>query len=481
MLKKIAILFLLAPVITLAVNLGGYYEIQTRVTEDGVWQLFEPSHRFELKLYSSPWNNTEGFFKLHGELSRLQDNDAERVLREYTLLEGHLKYRWEKHFEVKLFTRQNSYWFPQVFELVNSDKMTGDGNSQGIRTDFWNLGPVHGVGIYSDFSGSTGEDASVLNINVPFWDNRIKIGSTAGRKDWGETTSDYNSFVAGDAYLSLGRIIKPLSSLGNIDITGQLVQSRVAGESDSTDDIAWLAEIRQLKLGPIELQASYHHYGADFRSYLSNQFDTDQKYNEDGLYLKSLYFFPTKAINLTASYSETRAPENRTVHITDINPEKTNREVFGEAYIEWVYDIKTRFYYKYYRGWDSNYGDYKTYPSIFGELSVENNLAKIRSQVKVKDIGTPYQIIATGVELNVNITDDLKLYARAINAMERYESRQTVFIQLRYDRFQPAEIFLEFGNPGDSDNDLTNDDDFVSESANHGVNKQVKLFVKVYF
>ncbi len=99
----------------------------------------------------------------------------------------------------------------------------------------------------------------------------------------------------------------------------------------------------------------------------------------------------------------------------------------------------------------------------------------------MKDIDTPYQVVATGAELNVNLSENIKLYARAMNVAEKYESRQTAFIQIRYDRFQPAEVFLEFGNSGDSDNDLTNDDDFVGESASHGVSKQVKLFVKVYF
>ena len=117
----------------------------------------------------------------------------------------------------------------------------------------------------------------------------------------------------------------------------------------------------------------------------------------------------------------------------------------------------------------------------FGEVSVENALAKVKGQVRFKDIGTDYRLVATGIELNANLTDDLKLYARAIEVAERYESRQTAFVQLRYERFRPAEIFIEFGNSGDSDNDLTNDDDFVNESASGGVDKQFKLFVKVFF
>lgn len=465
----------------MAVGLGGYYEIQTRFAEDGTWQLFEPSHRFELRLHASPYQNTEAFAKLFAELSRMQDNDPERQFHEYTVLEGHLKYRWPKHFEAIAFVKENRYWFSQgLFELVTADRLSGD--TQALRMDFWGFGPVNGLVYYNDWSGSSGkEDALVGRVNSGFWKDRIRLGATAARKDWGSTTSDYNAIIEGDLAFSLGRIIPPLQPLGNIDITGQVATSRIPDEPDEPDDVIWAAEMRQLKLWDFELQAKYHDYGANFRSYLSNQFDYDQKFNEEGYYLRGVYFFPTKAINLSASYSRTMAPQNRIEEISESNPERDYHEAYGEVYIEWVNNIKTKVYYKYYRGWDPTYEEDRTYPTLFGEVSLENNLAKVRAQVRAKDMGTPYQVIATGAEINVNLTNDLKLYARAINAAELYESRQTAFVQLRYERFQPAEVFIEFGNPGDSDNDLTNDDDFVNEAASHGVTKQVKLFVKVYF
>ncbi len=477
---KIAVL--LGATSVLAVNLGGYYEAQTRFADDGTWQLFEPSHRFELRLDASPWDNTEAHAKFYAELSRMQDNDPERQLHEYTLLEGHLKYRWPKHFEVVTFTRENRFWFPQgLCELVDAGQLTDGGNAQGVRADFWGLGPVSGMAYYSDWSNSGGDDAAVTRLYAPFWGDRIRFAAIAGRKDWGESTADYNSVVSGDVGCSVGRIIPFMESLGNIDIEGQLAVSRIPSEPDAPDNIAWAAEFRQLKIGSLELQGGCHDYGADFRSYLSRQFDTDQKFNENGFYGRAVYFFPEKAINLFAGYSETRAPQNRVSRISETNVEHTNREAYGEVYIEWLNDIKSRVHYKYYRGWDQNYGEYRDYPSLFGEVSVENALAKVKGQVRFKDIGTDYRLVATGIELNANLTDDLKLYARAIEVAERYESRQTAFVQLRYERFRPAEIFIEFGNSGDSDNDLTNDDDFVNESASGGVDKQFKLFVKVFF
>jgi len=467
--------------VAFAVGLGGYYEIQTRVAEDGVWQLFEPSHRFELKLYASPWQDTEAFAKFYAELSRTQDNDAERQLHEYTVLEGHLKYRWPQHFEVLAFTKENRYWFSQgLFEVVNADRLTGD--TQGLRMDFWGLGNVSGIVYYNDWSGTSGgEDALVGRVNAPFWKDRIRLGATAARKDWGSSTSDYNAVIEGDLGLSLGRIIPPLSRFGNIDITGQVATSRIPGEPENPDDIIMAVELRQLKFADFEFQANYHDYGPDFRGYLSSQFDTEQKFNEESFYLRGIYFFPNKAINLSANYSHTLAPQNRQFYVSESNPVRDYEEAYGEVYVEWVNNIKSKAYYKFYRGWDATYEESRTYPTIFGEISLENSLAKVRAQVRVKDMDSPYQIVATGAELNVNLSNDLKLYARAINAAERYESRQTAFLQLRYERFQPTEIFLEFGNSGDSDNDLTNDDDFVNSAASHGVNKQIKLFVKVYF
>jgi hypothetical protein len=479
--KKFIATLLLFAAGAFAVGLGGYYEIQTRLAEDGTWQLFEPNHRFELRLHASPWQDTEAFAKFYAELSRMQDNDPERRLREYTLLEGHLKYRWPQHFEVLAFTKENRFWFSQgLFEVVTADRLAGD--SQALRMDFWGFGPVSGLAYYNDWSGSSGrEDALVGRINAPFWKDRVRFGATAARKDWGASTSDYNAIVGGDVGVSVGRTIPQLRHFGNIDITAQAATSRTPFEPQSADDLIWAVEMRQLKLKDFELQARYHDYGADFRSYLSNQFDYEQKFNESGYYLRGVYFFPMKAVNLSASYSHTSAPQNRLQIVSESNPNRDYREIYGEIYIEWVNNIKSRVYYKQYNGWDPTYNSNRDYPTFFGEMSLENSLAKVRAQVRAKDIGTPYQVIATGAEINVNLSKDLKLYARAVNAAEDYESRQTAFVQLRYERFQPAEIFLEFGNPGDSDNDLTNDDDFVNEAASHGVNKQIKLFVKVYF
>jgi len=73
------------------------------------------------------------------------------------------------------------------------------------------------------------------------------------------------------------------------------------------------------------------------------------------------------------------------------------------------------------------------------------------------------------------------LYMRAMNVNEISESRQTVFAQLQYHAFSNTEFFLEFGNPGDSDNDLTNDDDFVNVGSSAGITKQIKAIIKIYF
>ena len=470
--------FLLFSGAAFAVGLGGYYEVQTRFAEDGTWQLEKPSHRFEIRLNASPFENTEAFAKFYADISRLQDNDPERQLSEYTLLEGHLKYRSE-HFEVITFTRENRFWFPQgLYELVNADRLTDDGNAQGVRADFWGIGPFSGTAYCSDWSNSDGADAAVARLYAPFFGDRIRFSAIAGRKNGGGSASDYNSIISGEIGCSVGRIVPFLWWIGNADFEGQVATSRI---QDEPDDVAWAAEFRQLKIGSLELQGGYHDYGAQFRSSLSNQFDNEQKYNEEGFYGRAVYFFPEKAINFIAGYSEIRAPQNRMSKISETNIERTNREAYGEVYIEWVNDIKSKFRYKFYRGWDKNYGEYRNYPVLLGEVSVENRLAKVEGQLRIKDVGTDHQLVATGLELNANLTENLKLYARAVNVAERYESRQTAFVQLRYERFRPAEIFIEFGESGDSDNDLTNDDDFVSEAASQGVNKQIKLFVKVSF
>jgi len=480
-LKYLAV-FVLVGVAFAGMSIDGFYENNLTLNGRLRWTVEEPHNYLELRFHGSPMPNLEGFLKIYAQSDRFFNNNAAERYRLYDMIEAHAKYRWEKGAEVVLFSRENRFWFPQgLMELVSQWVVNDGGNAQGMRVDFWNLWKFYGVAIHSDYSQSGGEDANILRVNLPLFGDRVRVSSTLARKDWEGSSQNFNTVVSVDGYAALGRIVPFLRKFGTIGCAAEFARSRIPEPYDSAGNTAFKAEIREVRLGDLSLKLSYRDIGPNFRSYLSSDYDYGQRFNETGFNINASYFFPTRAVNLTTYYDEYWAPQNRTFLPGPANPLHRYQEWYNELYVEFIHDVKYKVYYKYYRGWDVNYDAYKIYPTLFNEISFEDYFAKVKLQFRWKDIGTPYEIQAFGVELNANLSQNLKLYMRAMNVNEISESRQTVFAQLQYHAFSNTEFFLEFGNPGDSDNDLTNDDDFVNVGSSAGITKQIKAIIKIYF
>ncbi len=464
------------------VNIDGFYESNLLLNGRLRWTLEEPHNCLELRFRGSPMHNLEGFLKISAQTDRFFNNNAAERYRLYDMVEAHTKFRWDKGLEIVAFARENRFWFPQgLMELVSQWVVNDGGNAQGIRVDFWNLWKFYGVAIHSDYSQSGGEDANILRLNLPLAGDKIRISSTLARKDWEGGSQNFNTVVSVDGYAALGRLVPFLSKFGTIGCAAEFARSRIPEPIDSVDNTAFRAEIRELRVGDFGFRLGYRDIGANFRSYLSSDYDQGQKFNEKGFNVNASYFFPTKAVNITTSYDEYWAPQTRTFPPSRANPLHRFQEWYNELYVEFIHDIKYKVYYKYYRGWDQNYDAYKVYPTLFNEVSFEDYFAKVKLQFRWKDIDAPYEIYAFGVEINTNLTKNLKLYMRAVNVNEIAESRQTVFAQLQYHAFSNTEFFLEFGNPYDSDGDLTNDDDFVNVNSSAGIARQIRAIVKIYF
>ena len=475
------IVWMVVPIFA-SVKIEGYYENITTFDGNLRWNMNEPHNNFELRFLGTPYKGIEAYLKFHAESDKFFNNNRAERYTIYDMLEAHTKFRWEKGLEVVAFSRENRFWFSQgLMELVSQWTINDGGNAQGIRTDFWNLWKIYGTAIHSDYSQSGGEDANVIRLNLPLFSNRFRISSTLARKDWAGSSQNFNTVVSSDAYLSIGRTIPFLKKFGNLGYAIEFAKSRIPDETKNSKNIAIETELRSIRISNLELKLSYRDIGENFRSYLSNDYDQGQKFNERGFNINASYFFPTKAINLTSNYDEYRAPLNRTFPQSRTNPLYRYQNWYNELYIEFVHDVRYKVYYKYYRGWDVNYDAYKVYPTLFNEISFEDYFAKVRLQFRWKDFGTPYEIQAFGIELNANLSQRWKLYMRAMNVNEISESRQTIFIQLQYHAFSNTDFFLEFGNPDDSNDDLTNDDDFVNVDATQEINKQIKAYLKVYF
>ena len=231
-------------------------------------------------------------------------------------------------------------------------------------------------------------------------------------------------------------------------------------------------EVRDLGVGPFRFLASYEDYGSDFYNE-GLAHDDEIKLNDySGYHLEGHYRLPTKAINIKGwlRHFEPEHPgltsQSRSVGTTD--------EWGSEAYVEFVNGFTGKAEYKVY---EDNNG---TWPNLFFEVTGENRLVKLRTQFRIKDIDTNFELTAYGFEANVNLSELWKFYARVMNVDEESESRQTAFAQLRYLGWSGAEFFIEFGN-GDQSNDLVNDGDFVEHGSSAVTDQVFKAFVRLYY
>ena len=243
-------------------------------------------------------------------------------------------------------------------------------------------------------------------------------------------------------------------------------------------------EVRDIHVDDVTLHAWYNDFGEDFRDYLSYRFDETAEYNRVQKHAEAIWLVPKKAVTAKISYDTYRK------RIAD-EPDgglRQAREWYGELYMEFIKGFKARIAYKNWRGFDTDdeVRDFYTYPDWFGEVSVENFLAKIRLQGRVHDAGTFRQTTSFGFDMNVNITERLKGYLRAMNVDEETVARHTLFAQLKYDIGWGAEIYFEYGDAGQSDN-LVYTDWFVAEYPqdqdvrNYNLRDRFKLLVKAWF
>ncbi|MCX5801615.1 MAG: hypothetical protein NTX17_09545 [Candidatus Eisenbacteria bacterium] len=463
--------FLLSAVVPLfAVStLEWYYEAQTELNgEDRSWGINEPRHYLELALRTTPMPDVEGFLRFSAESNRWKD------YKRYNLIfakEGHIRTKW-KNAEAVLFSQENRFWFSEpLLEIVNPDRVKDDDygpRAQGIRLDFWGLKNFNGVSYYSQ--KRSGEDNVAFRGKRPFLHDKLVIGATLANHNFGSDVHDYDRVVAADIELALGHLVPTLSRFGRVTLAtevGRNISGRWLDAIENPLTNGFKTEIRDFSVGDFYNVASYQYYETNFYTGMSNR-ESDDDYK--GYYVETNYRIPTKAVNLKASRYDYRA-----FRLRDSKGQLWGKsQSVGEVYVEFVRGFTSRAEYRYYR--DNN----GIYPNFLFEVAGENRLARIRTQLRVKDINTIYQLEAYGFEMSVNLSDKWKFYSRVMNVNVPTQSRQTVFLQLRYTGWTSGEGFVEFGNP-DQSNDLVNDDDFVQWDSNASTQRYVKLFLKMYY
>jgi hypothetical protein len=469
-------------------SLEGYTEAFTQVSGDSrVWHLDNPQLLGELRIKASPWQNTEGFLKMQS-LSNKWDND--RWENFFFLKEGHLKFRGNR-IETYLFTGQDRFWLNEpLLNMVSQDVIKDDDNgpkTQGIRLDAWNLWGFTVAAFYTDKST---QYPSILNPDVPagntayladifstddyaggrlrrsFLRDRLVAGATVARKNYSTGTRDYDQIAGCDVEMALGDLFGPVSRFGRTSLFAEAGRN-YSGWLEDRHPSGWKLELRDVGYGPLTLIGSLHDYDNDFYTLGLARGDIWDDNDYHGHYLELNYRLPRKAINL-------KGWRYREKPHTFTSTRRPFEETGGEVYVEFVRGFKGKVSYKRFINKDG------TWPNLFFEVTGENKLAKIRTQFRIRDMGTDYQVLVYGFEADANLTEKWKFYTRVLTVDEKTEARESVFAQVQYRGWQSAEFFVEYGD-GNQSNDLANTDWFTSHDNESVTARVFKIFLRLNY
>ena len=502
----------------------GYYEAEFSAQKDNNrWNVGVPGangmpkHYAEMKFWSWPSDKFEVYAKLRAESNR--DDDRTQTVDYFTPPwlsgEGHIKFRSNKS-ETFLFYRQSRFYINDepLLRLVDDGKLKNDDwgpKSQGIRTDFWEadfLG-ITGLGgtvIISDNGGTysvdgqdiaKGDNSLIARARHTGWGGRLNSGLMFIRKDWTDTSRDdykdllglmYNNIYSADVAFSPRNLVNTGLRLGplnfeqsrwtaEIAFSQQPYQEHVFGDSRHRAR-ALAAEVREIHVSDVTFHYWYNDFGEDFRDYSSYRFDESREYNRILNHAEAIWLVPRKSITTKLIWDHYR----KRVADEPGGGLRPATSLYGEVYMEFINGFKARFAYRDWHGYDGSaeVNGFIHYPDWFGEVSVENFLAKIRLQARLHDVGTFRQVTIYGFDMNVNLTERLKGYVRAMNVNEETEARHTLFAQLRYDLGWGAEIYFEYGDGGQSDN-LVYTDWFINEGSGANLTDRFKFLVKAWF
>ena len=483
------------------IKLEGYFETQfgrTYTSDSFRWNMWDPNFYLESRISGSPVANTDFYFKFYSD----KDNDYYKFTSfrpEAVFTEGHIDFRQEKNgngFSTTLFTRESGrYWIDgSMLGLVNTGSVNNDGNGQGARFDFWDKYNSSATYVFSDFSQGSGDDVHLLRFRQSLLKNKLKTGIFFLRKNYATGgKNDYNQVIATDLKWQFGRYFLDTefagSSVPSEEDTNAL--NKIYQENGWKDffksNIATKAEFRGLRVGTANFgywffTPGISNYGNTYRNYMG-----DNKSNEFGFWLNSYYLVPKKAITITLNYSrfEKIIPDTiQSIAINDSNQfvYETQKifdpssNLYSEIYVEFVNGFKGKLSFnKKDEKWHGT--KYKHY-DFFSELSVENKLAKLLTQFKIKDIGESTEKHIAGVEVSVNLSEKWRIFTRGMIANDKVGSRHSIFGEIQYRLSGNTELFLQYGPSWWGQYGLVNDDGFASSGT---MSKEVRLILKGWF
>ena len=471
-----------------SINMEGFYEGQFgRGYESDIfeWNIWDPNLYLETRLHGSPVKNSDYYIKFYA------DKDFSQNIRPLAVLsEGHIGFKNEQNnfgFSSILFTRESHhFWYDgSMLGIVNTGSVNNDGNAQGARFDFWHSLNRSMTYVFSDFSQGSGDDIHLLRYRQSLFNNKLKTGFSFQKKYYSTgAEKDYNQVLAQDFKLNLGKYYFAneiaISQVPSDTLINKLNSSYLQSEFLKSN-IAVKAEFRGFSIGHPKfgyyfINPGYFSYGNTYRNYMG-----DNNYNNYGFWINSYYLVPKRAITLILNYTQSQKIVADTITIFSdslfvkeiLDPTKN---LYGEIYIEFINGFRGKLAFsKKDEIWQGN--SYKHY-DLLSELTVENSLAKLLAQFKVKDIGQTWEKYITGLELSVNLAGKWKVFTRGMVVNDRVGSRYSIFAELQYRTNGNTELYLQYGPSNWGQYGLVNDESFVSSGE---MRKELRLIVKGWF
>ncbi len=471
-----------------SISMEGFYETQfgkTYESDSFSWNMWDPNLYLETRLYGSPIKNSSFYVKFYPEKDYEQSSQSLSVLSE-----ANLAFRQDKDgrgFSSILFTRESShYWLDgSMLGIVNTGSVNNDNNGQGVRFDIWNPYNTSVTYVFSDFSQGGGDDIHLLRFRKSFLNKKINSGVFFLRKHYPTGgVDDYNQVIAYDLNIQTSKYyIATEFSTSTVpsDLTLSTLSKSYGLEDFYKSNFAIKSEVRGFRLGSVKtgywfINPGIFSYGNTYRNYMG-----DNQYNRYGYWVNSYYLIPERAITFTLNYSGSKkiVPDSLTIYLDSpytIEIFDPITSLYFEAYVEFVNGFKGKLAFnKQDEEWQGNL--YKHY-DFFSELSVENSLAKLLAQFKIKDLGETWEKHIAGIELGINLTDKWKLFTRGMIANDRVGSRYSLFTELQYKTSNNTELYLQYGPSYWGQYGLVNDDSFASSGV---MRKEVKLIMKGWF
>ena len=470
-----------------AINMQGFYEGQFGKSYESdifEWNMWEPNFYLETRMFGSPIDDTHYYFKFY----TYKDYEINRPVAVFS--EGHVGFRQDKNgngFQTILFSRESQhYWLDgSMLGIINTGSINNDGNAQGARFDFWHNYNGSVTYVFSDFSQDGGDDIHLFRYRQSFFNKKINSGVSFQKKNYPSGgLKDYNQVIAYDLKIHSGQYYFS-TEVATSDVPSDSLVTDINNSYHKDDffksNIAIKSEIRGLRIGSPEsghwfFIPGVFSYGDTYRNYMG-----DNQSNRRGYWINSYYLVPHRAITLMLNYNQSKkiVADTITVFLDSLKSKEifdpiTN--VYAGIYIEFINGFKGKVAFnKKDEEWQGTH--YKHY-DFFSELSVENRLAKLLGQYKIKDLGEMWEKHILGMELSINLTDRWRFFTRGIIADDGVGSRYSLFTELQYRTSGNTELYLQYGPSYWGQYGLVNDDGFASSGS---MRKEVRLILKGWF